>query len=92
MIHTADRTITFVKLSDIADAYADKYHDHGTESHNDVRDEFLESVNDSPFAWGSNDATFVRFDKFCREFPAVAHHWLEEVELSSADIYVLLEE
>lgn len=91
-IHTTTRTITFVKLSDIANAYADKFHDRGTESHDDVNDEFMESVSSSKFTWGDNDATFVRLDRFCDVIRGVQHHWLEEVELSSADIYVLLEE
>jgi hypothetical protein len=93
MIHTADRTITFVKLSDIANEYADKFHDRGTESHDDVRDEFLESVNNSQFAWGTNDATFVRLDRFCDEIPG-AEECLDGaiVAAPSADIFVLLEE
>lgn len=91
-IHTATRTITYVKLSDIANAYADKFHDRGTESHDDVTDEFMATVNSSKFSWGDNDATFVRFDRFCDVIRVVHHHWLEDVELSSADIYVLLEE
>jgi hypothetical protein len=93
MIHTATRTMTYVKLSDLANAYADKFHDRGTESHDDVTDEFMEAVSNSKFTWGDNDAaTFVRFDRFCDVIRVVQHHWLEEVELSSADIYVLLEE
>jgi len=93
MLNTENATICFVRLSEIATAYASEFHDPGTLLHGDFYENFMEEVASTNFTWGHNDFTFAKLSRLIEEF-VVLEEILDGMIVAppSAEIYVLLEQ
>lgn len=93
MLNVQNTTLYFIRLSEIATAYASEIFDPGTDLHGDFYENFMEEVASTKFTWGSNDFTFVRLSRLIEEF-AILEDILDGMIVAppSAEIYVLLEQ
>jgi hypothetical protein len=93
MLNVQTSTLSFIRLSDIASAYAKEFHDPGTDLYVDFYENFMEEVASTKFTWGANDFTFVSLSRLIEEF-AILEDILDGMIVAppSAEIYVLLEQ
>lgn len=93
MLNVRTSTFSFIRLSDIATAYASEFHEVGTDLHCDFYENFMEEVASTKFTWGGNDFTFVSLNRLIDEF-AILEDILDGMIVAppSDEIYVLLEQ
>ncbi len=92
MINESFTGITYIKLGDIASALVGIEDDSIPGNRCDTIQEVYDIFCDSKlFAWGGNDFTFVKLNRFVQEYPFTSLV-LDNFDLTSEHILVLLEE